>query len=1108
MLNIITGRTGSGKTRYIRQKAADIAKTSANRAVIIVPMQFTFETQKKMLALLGNEKFNNIEIFSFPELAEKVLSDCGKITKPIADSSTRSVLMSVALDDLQDKIINYKKYGKNPVLIGDLVELNSEMKKCKIANSDFTNVIDKLTKPSLKQKLEELSLIFDRYDSMLEQHFDNDSARLEVLCDTLYDSTYFAGKTVFFDGFTKFSVQEYDVIECVMKSAENVFVTLCYDAEKDNRKYELFHNAKKEILALKERAEKSNIQVVVEQLTSKPQYKAEALNILEENVFRTNLYKYNEPVDVITLAPCRTKNDEACFVASEIKRLVREEKYRYRDIAVIERAEGSYRSQILSAFRKYDIECFEDSRQPIMTQPLMVFMVSLFDILTEGFKTENVLRMLKTGLYGFSLEEIAKIEDYVLIWQTKQSEWKNDWTNNPAGFGKDFSTEEATALSELNDLRKRIVGPILELKNKISGTTADVISVELFKFLEKMSIDENLKALIVRLDEINETELALEQGRVWKILMDIFDDLARITKGTSMTLGRYKELFEIVVSTKDIGEIPNGIDKVMISSADRITADAPKAVFVVGANMGVFPCISTSGVILNDSERCELQENNIKFINNLEFNSVREQFIAYHTLSLATDKLYISYSEVDNEGKSISPSEIVTDIKRIFPKVKVMFPDLFHNIESKRSAFSAYAGEVGKNTVLGVTLKEALSNDGESAFAMFEKLNHKTAEITDTKLATKLFGEDIYASASKVEKFYKCPYSYFCEYGIKAKTRREAQLDAAQTGTFIHDILENFLRNNPKTAFVKYSDNQIRSKVNEIVDEYVDSKLSGYDNKPSSFMRTISLIKESAYEIIMQLATEFLNSEFIPTDFELSINYDGEIAPYVIKLDNGGTVNIVGKIDRVDTYEHDEKTYVRIVDYKSGIKNFVLSEVFEGLNLQMLIYLFTLWENGNVRYGDVVPAGILYFPARNPRISSTKSNGLNRKSDDGEIKKQAQNGYKMSGMVLNDFNVINAMEKNGKKVFIPAGFDKDGNPTGNVISLSSLQKLKERVNDLVKNMANELQNGKISIFPVEDGCKYCDYKEVCKHEPDDEIREIESFNFKQGLEKLRGDDDE
>lgn len=1109
MLNIITGRTGSGKTRLVRSLASEIAKKDSNKAIIIVPEQFSFETEKGMLQLLGNEKINNVEILSFSRVAERLLSRYGKMDKKTADDGIRAVLMSCAIEALEDKLTIFNRYKKFPQLIDEILNFHREIKKCGISNDSLGEFSSLVSKTSFSSKLMELSQIFSCYDALMSQSFCDSCTYLDMLYELLWDVDYFRGKTVFIDAFSGFSGQEYKIIEQILRQADDVFVTFCCDTTKNNERYELFYNVNVEIKKLKQLANRINVKIAPEKvLYSKKEFKKDELNFLEENIFSSDGKIYDKCADSITIIPCRTKMDECHIVAAEIKRLVRTENLRYRDIAVIVRNEESYKKQLESAFRKYDIDCFHDNRQPVSTQPLVVFVNCLLNILVRGFDTETVLRFLKTQLYGFTVEEIAMLEDYCLMWRVTPSSWKNEWTENPKGFGESFDEYAKEVLENINSLRERVVGPILALKKKITDTDGENVSKELFAFLRNAKIDENLKVFTSVLKDNNELDLAQEQGRIWKILTEVFDGLYSALGKNSITIERYSELFDILVASKDIGVIPNGMDEVVIGGADRIRATAPKAVFLMGVNTGVFPGESSSGVLLNDMERCELINNGLPIISNLEYNSVSENFIAYRAITLATDKLYLTYSAVGTDSSSLTPSEMVNDVLRMFPQCEIRSENSKLNlIESRDSAFSVMAGESVKGSVLSETLKEYFSkNDGENELSKMSKAHIKEFRINDTELATEFFGKNMYMSASRIEKFYKCPFGYFCEYGMKLKPRKEAQVDAALYGTVIHFVLEQFLYRNKKAEIILMPENTIKEKINIIIDEYITDEMGGYENKAKSFLRTISLIKDTSYSVVLRLINEFKVCEFTPVDFELKINVDGQIPPYVVNLENGGKVSVVGSIDRVDAFKTEDNTFLRVVDYKTGGKEFQLGEVFYGLNMQMLIYLFAIWENGKEYYDDnVTPAGVLYFQAKNTKVTSDK---VQRDSDKSFAENYSVSEHKMDGMILNNLQVFEAMDKEFKGVFLPAAFDEKTNSLkGKVISIGSLDRLKKSVNSSIKNMAEMLHEGYISALPIEDGCKWCNYKDVCKREEDDPIKEMNVLSFKDSIDMLRSDED-
>lgn len=1107
MLHIITGRTGSGKTRKVRELIADVARNFAGRSVIIVPEQFSFETEKAMLTLLGNEKANNTEVLSFSRLAEKLLDKNGKLPKKAIDDSTRCVIMSMAVEAQLGKTVSFRRYIKNPVLVSRLVAFRKELKKCKITPEALKNVSGVVRRASFSLKLSELSEIYTLYDLLVGESFGDDTNYLDLLADVLETDDFFRGMTVAVDGFAGFSAQEYSVLEKIMQQADGLYVTFCYDTDSRNDRYDVFRNVYDEIRRLTGFAARAGCKISPrENLVASEEYKAKELNFLEKNIFTNSSEIFEDDAPSVCLMPCKNRKDECDAVAAEIRRLVRTENYRYRDVAVIERSEGTYKNDLANSFRKYGIDCFFDARQSVLSQPLIVFIRNLFDIIIKGFSNVSVLSLLKTGLLSFSTEEICRLEDYVIMWNIKGSQWKEEWTYNPGGYGVNFDENAQLQLEEINRVREKIVGPLLSLKAKIANSTGRVIAEETFNFLRRSGVPDNLKAIAQKLQNSGDSELSLEQGTIWKMTADIFDTLNFAVGDKTVTVERFSELFDILVSTKDVGVIPNSVDEVIVGSADRIRACAPKAVFVVGANAGVFPGESNPGVLLTDRERRELQDSGVDLISNMEYNSVSEMFIAYRALTLSTHRLYVSYSAFGADGGTLLKSEIVTEIEKLFPNCEVKAFDSLSRIESDASAFSVLAKESVNGSVLASSLYDYFKENGEDGkIKMIDKIRKKNFALTDRKTAEKLFGENMYLTASRTEKYYNCPFSYFCGYGIKAKPKKAAEIDAAQTGTLVHFVLETILRDYSKEQFTSLTLQNAQDITFGIIDSYVEEQMSGYENKEADFLRLIALIKERSLKIVLRLIEEFKNCDFVPVSFELNIDRDGDIPPYKLELQGGNSISVRGKVDRVDAWQEGENNFIRVIDYKTGGKDFKLYEVLEGINMQMLIYLFAIWQNGGEKFGNVVPAGVLYFPAKANRISAAKAG---RYDGEASLRKAEKDAYSMKGMVLNNVGVITAMEHGTGGVLIPSKIDAKGNVSGNVISLESLYKLKNYVDNEIKNMAYSLYDGKIEAFPTEKACDYCDFKSVCRRESDGEIHELKKCSFDDALKVIGGGADE
>ena len=630
-----------------------------------------------------------------------------------------------------------------------------------------------------------------------------------------------------------------------------------------------------------------------------------------------------------------------------------------------------------------------------------------------------------------------------------------------------------------------------------------------------MNVGENLKKLAIKLNESSQSELACEQERIWSLTMEMLDRIADSLEGVRLTPSRFRELFDLLVSTYSVGNLPQGLDEITIGSADRVKTSAPKIVFAVGMNDGVFPMIPNSDGIFSENERRELAEFELKTDDSFEEKMMEERFIAYNTLCSTSDRLYVTYLRKDINGAQVSPSEIVTQIKKLFPKLTVIDTvdiDDTDRIESVESAFDIMAELTQKNTVLHSTLEkyfEAVPGYSDRLAALKRGINKEEIKIRDKEIATKLFGLNMYMSASRTEVYHKCPFEYFCKYGLNAQPRKTAELDPMQKGTAIHYILEKLISAYGSDELCSMEKADRDKCVFDILEEYFKENLTSGEEMGERFDYLFRQLGLTVCEVVDRLVAEFANSNFVPVAFELSIDSDGEVDTYNIPLPDGGTLKIKGSVDRVDVAEQNGTSYVRVVDYKSGGKRFDLNEVFYGLNMQMLIYLFAIWKNGFRDYKNIIPAGILYMPVNAPFVETE------RDENEKTIEQKKLKGTKMNGMVLDDSRVIYMMDNSGSGMFVPASIKKDGTNGGNLISIKQMELLMKRCEKILEKMAVDLHNGIIHVMPAHaansqspynDVCKYCDYKDVCHVDENTPTREITSPNHSESLQKLGGDE--
>lgn len=1115
MLNFVLGRNGSGKTEYLRNNAAEKLLKGENECIFIVPEQFSFESERSMLIKVGASKMLRLEIFSFTRLSHILNEKYGEMKNPPITDGVCSVLMSMTLDGLKDKLEFYKNFSGKPALIAQLITFSDELKKCGVQPSELSQTAKDTDNLILKTKLKELSLITSLYGAQISSNYSDSRDMLTIAADLIAENNYFFGKTVYIDAFSGFTVQERKIIAQIMKQADNVYVSLCTDClKKSESGFSLFDNVTGELQKLISCAAEMNVKVSKPVILSAPAgKKSKDLEHLEKFVFSRSQKKFDGESKNIILCAAGNKTEEADFVACKIKKLLRTKKFRCREIAVIERTQNNYDKELNESFKKYGIPYFEDKRQPILAQPVIIFVNCLLSMAQTGISTETLFRYLKTGLTEVSDGDISELENYAVIWKIDGSKWKNDFTENPEGLGVEFNEKTEKRLAHFNRIRKQIIAPVLAFKRDFFEADGTEKSRLIYNYLKYNKITDRLSEFSVGLLKSGNSLLAYEQDTVWQLLMQMLDNLSVVIGETVITPKRYYELFSILLSTATLGSIPQNIDAVTIGSADRMRIAGCRAVFIIGANSGVFPLDLPTDGILNDRERKILEKLGLELTKTAEYKTVDERFFAYCALTGAAEKVYISYSLSDYSGKAMFPSEIVSEINNIFPDIRhidTALIDPIERIESTASAFELAAEKFDSDTVLSVTLNKyfnSLPEYSDRLSALNRIISQKEMSISDKAVAIELFGKSMYVSASRCETYYKCPFEYFCKYGLNAKPRKAAELDPAQSGTVIHYVLEKILGENTKAQLELFSDAKLKEKIKDIMDGYLAGAMGGTENKPKRFIYLYSRLLGTLFEVVKRIIEELKVSDFTPSDFELSIDKDGEISPYEVPLPNGGSIYIRGSVDRVDTMQKDGKTYVRVIDYKSGGKKFMLSDIFSGLNMQMMIYLFAIRQNGAEKYGDIVPSGVLYMPAKQG------SESLGRDASQQEILSEKLKSSRLNGIVLYDENVIRGMDRTFSKRYINVEPDKkNGGFKGDLLKLEELGRLQKRVNEELVKMAGYLQNGIIPVLPAAGGnykntCEYCDYSQVCSFETSGKTREISTFTLSQAIAILNNDGD-
>lgn len=1150
MLHLITGRAGSGKTSYVRKVLGTLASEGNDRLVLIVPEQYSFSSERAILEQFGEKDAQNIEVLSFTRLADYVFRELGGMSGTLADDGIKIMLMVKALSTVQDQLELYAKHIESIPLAKELLYTVTELRQAAItpamlreaAQSDRT-----LHQQSFRQKLRELALIFEAYDAEFSQLYRDNDTLLDRLCQLLKENTFFQGYTVAIDGFKGFTAQELQLLEQLLLQSDDLYLTLCLDqirrgTEKRNPSliFESVNETAKKVLQI---ATTHHISVLLDKpettgIASGKRYQAEELKLLEEHLFYPEKEVTQTAAKAIHIHSGQDVTEECNFIAASIRKLLRGEELRLRDIAVIVRQEDTYRRELQAAFHRYQIPFFEDSRQPIVNQPLITLTESVFTLLTTGFSTENILRYLKTGLSELSEEQVAKLENYALLWNLSAKAWQEEFTLHPDGLGVKETEKSDATLADLNQMRETIIQPLQALRLAVSKTTAEGIGKAYYDFLTKTQVSQHLKTYAMAYHEKGFTALAAEQSRVWDLLMELLDKLANVMGDRRIPLQTYVNLFHAVVSVTELGNIPQALDQVSIGAADRIRLDSPKVVFVAGCAEGIFPAGVSSNGIFSSADRKQLLEMGLELGLSKELQSCEERFIAYSAVTAASQQVYLTYHRVGGMGESLEPSLIIRSTRELFgafleeTDAGSLSPDFY--AETPASAFSSYALSTQQDSAVAscesVTLRAALETQTDytgKLYALDRAREKRTFHIQDPNIARALFGTNLKLSASRVDTYYKCAFEYFCKYGLNAKPREPAKLDPAQSGTVIHYVLEQIIKENTIDGLISMTKEQRQAKVDHWLMIYLDENMGGYENKEARFRYLYERLKISLYDVVERLCAEFNVSSFRPVDFELSIgsykeDEEPSIPAYHLDLKEGGSLEIFGSIDRVDSFEKDGQTYIRVVDYKTGGKDFVLSDVLYGLNMQMLIYLFAIEAGGADYYhSDIIPAGILYYPAKRNTVNLTKKNASEEDIMKAKRTKGNHSDDRGNGLFLLDKNTLDAMEHDLQGNFIPitektVNRGKKNEETrliGNLITAGDMGLLRRKIDQILREMAESLQEGQIDAAPAYNSsrysntCKYCDYASVCHYEEGNE-RQIQNLKNDEVFELLQGKEED
>lgn len=1107
-LKIIYGRAGTGKSSYcINEIKNRIERNEDNKLILIVPEQFTFETENRFLKEIGEACVLNAEVLSFKRLAHRVFSNYGGITKRTIKDAAKSMLIHKVLDEVISEMKVFGRAAKQEGFIDVIATLITEFKKYNIDESVLNSMIEELDDMELIDKLSDLEKIFKLFNDRLHKAYIDGEDEFSILAKNFNKADMYDGAEVWIDEFTTFTPQQMDVIVEIMKKAKRVNITLSMDEGNSKlRESDIFNVTKNTEKRLLRTIEENNISFegyedINEEIPVR--FKKEpALAHMERQVYSYPFKNYNSNVDNIRLYKANNSYDEIEFIAKDILRLVREEGYRYKDISIICRGIDCYEKIATVILDDYKIPYYIDKKLDVASNPLVILITSAIDIISKNWSYESVFKYLKSGLLGIDVDEIDRLENYVLAYGIKGAKWKEEWTyytSNTFTREKEEATEEEKIyLNRINDVKSWVEEPLRNLEEKCSTKKPlKEMVIALYEFLEEVSVLDKMESKVKEFEEKGMQNKVKEYSQMIDILMEVLEQSVEVLGEEKIDKKEFIKILNVGFSKYEMGVVPVALDQVNIGDITRIKSRGARAIYVVGANDGVLPSVNKEEGILSDRDRNILKEKGVALASDTRTKVFEEQFLVYTALTIAREYLVITYPLSDFEGKALRPSIVTHRIKKIFPKLKEE-SNGFNLIKNKDDFYDVSAKSPTFNELVSVIRRDfddkEVESKWEEIYGYFkeseewsDKLDNvikglKYSNIENTissELAKKLYGNsngNLMFSVSKLEKYAQCPFAYFIEYGLKAKDRKVYDFSAPDLGSFMHEVLDEFA-NRVRLKNLKWGDltnKECRTMIDELVSGQVDGNDISILNSSNRFKYLAERYKKILTRSVMTIAEQMRRSDFEIFKNEYEFGGLGEgTKPIKIDLPTGDTVYLTGKVDRIDKLDIDGKSYIRIIDYKSGKKKFDLNKLYNGLQIQLLVYLDVLLKDEeHILENQAMPGAMFYFRIDNPMISSTKD------ISEEEIEKEILKQLKLDGLLLKDAKIVLSMDKGldagTGSLIIPAKFKKGGDFAASdaLITQKQFDILRNYVNKKVVELCTDMISGNIKLEPYESDKEY------------------------------------
>jgi len=1057
-LELFLGRSGSGKTHEIlnkiQQKAIEYENNDINdglyrKIFMLIPDQYSVLYEKMLLNLLTERLMRHVQVVSFKKLYRISRKLCPKKTNKSINNGGQLLLLAKSIDFLAE---NDLKWIKNDVKFDFLEMIFEAIKELRDFHVDV-NMIENYAESD--EKIHDILLLHSVYNTMKSDFADFDDNLNDLIKNIL--SGCFDNCCVFADSFNNFNGMEMSVFKAFIDKECPVCAALTtpekFDKEDGLGIFSKMADMSQKLIKLTD-----DINIIY--FNEQKRYKNKELFYLENSFGKEKIEKYDEELKNIELYKAIDEFDEVDYIACTISRLVRDEGYKYSDFMIISRNIDNYSASLEPLFDQYEIPLFFHKKGQIKNKAPIIFLMNLFGILIWGYDPFRFLEILKTDLLGFDFNDIAVFENYIYTWNIKYNDFTKEFVKKASGFSDEYNdSENAEILKKINEIRKKTVDLIENFREKTQNGTVFDVSKAIFDLFIEINLVETLQKKEEILRKMGEKSLYQQQQHIYEIIINMLDEFVAVAGETSMDTRKYYNLFMYIVQSNDIALIPTGLDQVTAGNIDTIPMMSPKCVFVVGLNDGIFPKkINEKNVIINDKMKKTFLEKGVQLTPFSDAQIGQERFYVYSALSSASERLFVSYSNFLN-GEESRESYVINELKNKFTKLKeYQYKADQSRIQHEKASFFMLLNK--QIPVLDEYYKETVYND-------IIKTDDQKDVVNESQMKA-LFGNELNLSASKVDKFHECKFSYVCKYGLNLKKKERAVISKRELGSLIHKALEIIL---PKLKDI--DDNELKQLVLSFLNEYYSDL---YNNElTDSQNEYIRRIGKKLEKLFIFLQTEMRNSEFIPMKYELAINdtkTEQSVEPLKFQADDL-IIKMTGIVDRVDVFEDDNDKFIRIIDYKTGNKTFDINKIFYGLDVQMLMYLHVLQQKSSIIFnGEAKAAGILYINANPVIVEIDRLTDENIEKSIINAQKKLQKTHKNTGLFLDQAAVKKAIEN--ERIAIK----KDS-----FILKQNFDLLFKYIENILKKMGNDIHSGRIEKNPVEDSnidsCKFCDIRNIC-----------------------------